>query len=153
MRLVKNPAVIFGLIMTALTAGCLVVMEITGENQSFDSKSFIHLLYQIGTPLLVWYLGIRARRTRQKGKLTYQEGFQEGLKISLTYAVTSPWVFLIYYLFINPDIVSYVRGVYHLTYASNTTVIAVDLLFQVILAFIFGVLYSSLLPIFLRNKK
>lgn len=139
--------------MTVLTAGCLLIMEITGRNQTFESKSFLQLLYVLGTPILVWFLGIKARKTRQKNKLTYAQGFQEGMKISLTYSLTSPIVFLTYYMLVNPHIVGYVRTVYGLTNASNTTVIGVDLAAQLAISLLFGTMYSTIIPLFLQTKK
>jgi arginine exporter protein ArgO len=153
MKLLKTPAVVFGLIMTALTAGCLIIMEVTGKNQTLDSKSFLQTMYQIGTPLLVWYFGIRARRSRQKGKLTYKQGFQEGMKITLTYVLTSPFVFLLYYTVINPEFVNYARTVYHLPSSPAAVVIATDLGMAAVIALLFGTLYSAIFPLFLKKKK
>lgn len=153
MRFLRIPAVHFGLLMTTLTAGCLLVMEVTGKNQTFDSKSFLQLLYQIVTPLIVWFFGIKARKTRQKNKLTFAQGFQEGMLISITYAFTSPIVFLIYYLFINPGIVNYVAKVYGLTQASRASVIGIDLGLAFLMAILFGALYSAIFSFFLKNKK
>lgn len=142
----------YGLVQSAITALCLVIMEITGQNESFDQKSPIFLLGTMLAPFVIWYFGIKERRKELKGKLTWKEGVKQGLKISLVYAIVSPFVFLIYYVLINPSIVTNVGEAYQLTNADNTIIITVDMLVQFVAALIFGGVYAAIISFFLKSK-
>lgn len=152
MELLKKNHIKYGLIMSAVTAVCLMLMEITGQNQSFDAKSPFQIIFLFIAPAVVWYFGIKAKKQMLGGKLTFKQGLSEGFKISVVYGLTSPFVFLIYYLFINPQILEYVRTSYGLANASNTMVIAVDMVAQVISALIFGTIYAAIITLFLKTK-
>lgn len=138
--------------MCGLTALCLVLMEVSGQNTSFDKAPLQSLVTLLG-PLVVWYMGIYARRTAQKGSLTFKEGVSEGFKISLVYGLVSPFIFLVYYLVVNPGIVSYVRQAYGMAGAPDSSVIMVDMLVQLIAALVFGLVYSAVIALILRSKK
>ena len=139
--------------MTVLTAGCLLIMEVTGQNESFDMKNPIQWVYQIVTPFLVWFLGIKALRTAQKNKLTFKQGLMQGVWISLTYALTSPFLFALYYLLINPEILGFVRETYGAAQASIALLIGIDMLVQFVFAMIFGIIYAAIASFFLKTKK
>lgn len=138
--------------MAKITAVCLVIMELTGNNQSFDQKSPLTIVFMFIAPFFVWWLGMAAKKKMLKNKITYKQAFTEGVKISLVYALISPFVFLLYYLLVNPEILQYVRTAYGLTSASTTTVIVVDMLVQAVSATVFGSIYAAILAIFIRSK-
>ena len=142
----------YGLVMVGVVAVCLALMEMTGNNKTFDSKSPLLLIYQFIAPAVVWYLGISARKKAQKGKLTFKQGLVEGFKIALVFGIVSPFVFTAYYLFINPGIVDYVANVYGLKGASTAIVIGVDMAVQFIGALIFGTIYAAIISFFLKNR-
>ena len=152
MEILKQNHVKYGLIMSAIIAVCLLFMEITGQNQSFDQKSPLVFFSMIVAPFIVWWMGIKAKKDSQKGKLTFKEGLKEGFKISLVYGIVSPFVFVLYYLLINPGILDYVRTSYNLTEASQMTVILVDMLVQFISALIFGTIYAAIISFFVKAK-
>ena len=143
----------FGLLMTASLIICLGLMEITGQNESFENKSPIFLIYQFILPAVIWYLGIKTKKDGQKGKLTFKEGVREGFKISVVFALTSPFIFAAYYLFVNPPILKYVKAAYGLTGSSDHLVIIVDMAAQVFSAIIFGTIYGAIISFFLKSKK
>lgn len=151
MELLKQNYVKYGLIMCAVIVVCLSIMEITGQNQSFD-KSPIVAIWTFIAPGVIWYLGIKTRKDAQKGKLTFKEGVKEGFKISLVFAIVSPFVFLAYYLLINPEILSYVRKAYGLNSAAEGVVIATDMGVQFLSAVIFGTIYAAIISYFLKSK-
>ena len=72
MKLLQQSYVKYGLIMTASLVVCLGLMEMTGNNQSFENKSSIFFVYQFILPALVWYLGLREKKRIQKGQLTFK---------------------------------------------------------------------------------
>jgi len=151
MNFLRQDYVRYGLIMTGVVVVCLAVMEFTGNNKSFE-HSPIFFFSMFIAPLIIWYLGIAARKKLQKGKLTFKQGLSEGFKISLVYAITTCLIFLVYYLYINPPIVNYVREMYRMTGAPNSTVIATDLTIFFVFTLIFGAVYSSILSFFLKSK-
>jgi hypothetical protein len=151
-ELLKQTHVKYGLILCLILVICLTTMEITGQNQSFDNKSSVFILYQFIAPAVVWFLGIRAKKKQLGGKLTYKQGLTEGFKMSIVFAVVSPFIFMFYYLLINPAILSYVKGAYGMKEASDTTVILVDMVTQFVAAIIGGTLYGAILSYFLRSK-
>ena len=150
MNLLKINYVKYGLLMCAVVVICLLVTELTGNNQSFE-KSPMTLFYTFIAPAFVWYMGIKARKDMQKGKLTFKQGLAEGFKISLVYAIVSPFIFLIYYQ-INPAILKYVREAYMLTGSTDAMVIEVDMIIQFSSAVIFGTIYGAMATLFLKTK-
>lgn len=142
----------YGLLLSALTIVCLTLMELTGQNQSFDHGSPIFLMYQLFAPALVMYLGLQAKKKAQKGKLTFKQGVIESFRISLVFGVTSPFVFAAYYLFVNPAVIEYVRTAFQLTGMSDSVVIKIDMMVQFISAIIFGTLYGAIISLFVKSK-
>lgn len=138
--------------MTGTLVICLALMEITGQNESFENKSPIFMIYQFIMPAVIWYFGMRERKKLNGGKLTYKQALYEGFKISLVFGLTSPFVFAAYYLFINPPIIEYVKTAYGMPAASDGLVISIDLFAQFIAAIIFGTLYASIIALFVRSK-
>lgn len=153
MKLVKQNHVKYGLIMVGVLIGCITLMEITGQNESFENKSPIFLIYQFIVPAIVWTLGIRAKKKELGGKLTFGQGLKEGFKISLVFGLISPFIFALYYLLVNPEILEYVKKSYNLTQASDEFTIGVDMILQFLFSLIFGTLYSIIISLFLRTKK
>lgn len=137
--------------MSGIVAACLILMQLTGQTKNFDKSPF-QLIIQLIGPLLVWYWGIKAKKKLLNNKLTFKQGFLEGIKISLVFAITSPFVFLIYYTLINPSMLNYVRTVYHLANVNNQTVIAFDMITQFIVAMIFGTILSAMVALFLKSR-
>lgn len=152
MQLFKQNYVKYGLLMTGVLVLCLLIMEITGENESFENKSPILIIYQFIMPAVIWYLGLRAKKNLQKGRLTFRDGILEAFKISVVFGIVSPIVFGAYYLFINPGILDYVRSTYGMPYASDSTILAIDLFAQFISAIVFGTLYGAIISFFLKHK-
>lgn len=152
MELLKQNYVKYGLIMCAVLLVCLCLMEITGQNQSFDNKSPFQFIFMFIAPFVVWWLGIAAKKKLLKNKMTFKQGLSEGFKISLAYGIVSPFIFLFYYVFINPDIVAYVKVAYNLSEAQDAVVIGVDMLAQLIAAIVFGTLYAAIISLFLKSK-
>lgn len=142
----------YALIMCAITVACLALMELTGQNESFDKSPF-PVIFTFIAPAVVWYFGIKERKQQLKGKLPFKQGVIEGFNISLGYAIISPFIFLFYYLFVNPPIIEYVRTSYGLTGASDTAVFAADMAVQFVAAIIGGTVYAAIISFFLKSKK
>src|SRR5687768_6272599 len=104
MNLLKQNPVKYGLIMSGITALCLLLMEVSGQNKTFDGKSIFQMIFMFIAPFIVWYFGIKAKKKLLKNKITFKEALLEGTKISFVYGATSPFIFLVYYLFVNPEI-------------------------------------------------
>jgi hypothetical protein len=138
--------------MSALTLVCLIVLHGAGNifGQQDDSPLFI--VFAFGAPLLVWYLGLSAFKKERKNRMTFKQGVIEGFKISLVYGFTSPFVFTAYYIFLNPDVISYIRTSYKLTGATDDIVIAVDMIAQFFGAVVVGTVYGIILSFFLKSK-
>ena len=83
--------------MSAILAGCLGLMELTGQNDTFDNKSPIQMFFMFIAPAIIWWMGMVSKKKAQKNKITYREAFNEGVKISVAYAVISPFIFAVYY--------------------------------------------------------
>ena len=141
----------YGLIMSAITAFCLIMMQITGQNDSFDNKSPFQFFFMFVAPAIVWYFGIKAKKKANKGKLTFKQGLVEGFKISLVYGLVSPFVFLAFYL-INPAIIDYIRKSYNMMTQSTLVVITVDMVAQFVASVVFGVIYASVISLLIRTK-
>lgn len=152
MEFFKRNYIKYGLLMSAITAVCLMLMELTGNNESFDKSPFATFFIFIA-PLFVWFLGIREVKKKRKGKLTFKQGLNSGFKIALTYALISPFIFLLYYIVVNPSIVAHVGEAYGLQKASTPLIIIVDMVAQVIGATIFGTAYAALIAFVLKTKK
>lgn len=152
MDLLQKTHVKYGLLMSAITAVCLILMEITGNNESFDKSPYATFFIFIA-PLIVWYLGIREKKKSQKNKITFKQGLSAGFKISLVYAAVSPFIFLLYYLLFNPSIVAHVGESYGLQNVSVPMIIAVDMVAQVIGAVVFGTMYAAIVAFALKTRK
>lgn len=151
MNLLSTNYTKYALIMCAVLIICLASIELTGNNQNFD-KSPLVAIWTFIAPFIIWFLGIRAKKKAQKGKLTFKQGFFEGLKISVVFGIISPFIFLGYYVIINPEILEYVKGAYGLSNQPNEIVILVDLGAQFISSIIGGGLYSALIAFILKSK-
>lgn len=143
----------YGLIMSGVIAFCLAVMELTGQNSSFDNKSPFQFILMFVSPAVIWYFGILAKKKMLKNKITFKKAFWEGVKISLVYGIVSPFIFLFYYLVINRGILEYVRQAYNLNGQSDAIVIAADMAAQFIAAVVFGSMYAAIVAFLLRSKK
>lgn len=138
--------------MSAIVAACLLLMELTGQNQTFDNKSLFQIIFMFIAPIFVWFFGIKERKQELKGKLTWKQGLTQGFKISLVYGIVSPFVFFIYYTLINPSIISFVAQTYGLTGQPDALVIAFDMGAQFVFALFFGTIYAAIISFFLKTK-
>ncbi len=152
MKLLQLNYVKYGLILVCVLVVCLLLMEVTGQKESFDEKSPLFVIYQFIAPAVVWYLGIKAKKKMHKNKLTFKQGLVEGFKISLVFAIVSPFIFLAYYTLINPGILNFVRTAYNMPGASDAMVIGVDMLVQFFASLIFGTIYAAIISFFLKSK-
>lgn len=152
MSFFKQNHVKYGLALVGILIVCFLVMEITGNNETFDGKSPLFLFYQFIAPAIVWYLGLRAKKKAQGGKLTFKQGVKEGFKISLVFGIVSPFAFLIYY-FINPGILNFIKAAYGMPNAADSMIIALDMVVQFISAIIFGTIYAAIISFFVKSKK
>jgi hypothetical protein len=137
--------------MCVAVAACLGLMELTGNNRSFEGNTYF-LIVQFLIPFVIWYQGINTLKKKQAGILSWRQGFMEGFRISLVFAIVSPFVFLAYYVFVNLEILESIREAYFLTGASDALVIAVDMAVQVFSAVLFGSVYSALIALVLKSK-
>lgn len=137
--------------MCAVIASCLTYMEISGQNDSFDKSPLVAALMFL-SPVVIWYLGIYSKKKLLKGKMTFKQGFIEGFKISLVYALVSPIIFLVYYTVVNPEIVGYVRKVYGMTNASDANVILVDIVATMLTGVVMGTILGAVASFFLKSK-
>ena len=138
--------------MTAFTAAYILLMHVTGQYGPEYEANPLDLLFIVIVPLIVWYLGIKAKKKQKKGKLSFTEGVKEGFQISLVYAITSPFVFGIYHVLINPARVASLKPVYNLAGVSDMQIILVDMLVQFISAIVFGTLYAAIISYLLKSK-
>lgn len=152
MKIFEPSPLKYGLLMCAVTTVCLLLMEFTGQNQSFDMKSPFQAFFLIIAPFVIWYLGIKAKKNEQKGKLSFREGWGEGIKISIVYAVFSPFLFLFYYLLINPGIIPWMKDMYGMSASSDALIIALDMTVQFVSAIIFGTVYAAVISFFLKTR-
>lgn len=139
----------YGVLMCFVVIVCLALMELTGNNQSFE-KVPILMGIQMLMPLVIWYCGIKDKKDLQKGKISFKEGVTEGFKISLIFAALSPFVFMLYYFFINPEIVT---KTYNQPTSSFAQIVVIDMILQFISALVFGTLYAAIISFFLKTKK
>jgi hypothetical protein len=151
MRLLNQGYVRYGLILVGVLVVCLLMMEATGS-KSFDDKSPIFLVYQFIAPAVVWYLGLRAFKKVHHGKMSFKQGVMESLRMSLVFGIVSPFVFMVYYLAVNPGILDYVRLSYGLVGQSDWVVIGADMVVQFIASVIFGTIYGAIISFFIKNK-
>lgn len=151
MGIMQHSYVKYGLMMCGLIGLCLLLMELTGQNLTFD-KSPLLLVFQFLGPAVIWWFGISEKKKQLGGKLTFKQGFREGFMISLVFGLVSPFVFLAYYVFINPGIVDYVRSVYGLMNEPVVMVVGIDLAAQFVSAILFGSVYGGIISLLLRTK-
>ena len=136
----------YGLAMTAFTAAYILLMHVTGQYGPEYEANPLDLLFIVIVPLIVWYLGIKAKKKQKKGKLSFTEGVKEGFQIS------PPFVFGIYHVLINPARVASLKPVYNLAGVSDMQIILVDMLVQFISAIVFGTLYAAIISYLLKSK-
>ncbi len=152
MKYLQQNHVKYGLFMSIATALCILFMHFTGQYSNPEKRSPIEMLFIIFVPIIIWYLGIKARKKALKEKLPFKEGFFTGVKISLVYALTSPFIFLVYYT-INPSVIDFMKKEYMMPDASTGQIIAFDMLVQFLAALIMGSLYGAVISLFLKTRK
>ena len=137
--------------MSALNAVYVLFMHFTGQYGPEYEVNPLDLLFIIIVPLIVWYIGVKAKKAEKKGKLSFRDGVKEGFQIALVYGLTSPFVYAIYYLLINPSIVESLKPEYGMPDVSNMQIVLVDMLAQFVSAIIFGTVYGAILSHFLKS--
>lgn len=152
MKFLQKNYIKYALITGIVTIVCLTLMELTGQNKTFYESPFA-VFATIIAPIAVLFLAIRSKKKILKGKMTFKQGFTEGFKFSLTYAIFSSIIFTLYYIVVNPGILDSVRTIYGLTGASDANVILVDVVVSSIMAIIFGTILSAIFSFFLKNKE
>lgn len=152
MNLLKQNSVKYGLIMCVVIVLMLIVMQLSGHYADhFPGQSPFEMFVITIIPFVVWFFGIKSKKKLQKGKLTFKQGVIEGFKISLTFGIVSPFIFAAYYLFVNPEIVSFIRDAYGIYNASFTTVVIADMVSQLLFSLIFGTIYAAIISFFLKK--
>src|SRR6185369_2130814 len=141
MQFFKKIYVKYTVLMSLILIGGLTKMEITHQNKGFDDGSAV-FIFTIAIPFIVWGLGIWERKKQLKGKITFKQGFMEGWKITLAFAIFSPLIFIVYYTLVNPQIVEWVR---HGSHDPTWLVITRDMVLQVVSTIIIGVPTSAIL--------
>ncbi len=152
MKFLQQNYVKYGLIMSAPLIACLTWMEVSGQNKSFDKSPLIPLLIIIAQAV-IWYFGIAAKKKILKNTMSFKQGFIEGLKISLVFAIVSSLIILFYYKFVNSAILLSVKEAYMMKGASDQTAIHVDMFAQFVTSIIFGSVASAIISFFLKSKK
>ncbi len=152
MEILKRSYVRYGLLMSGAIASCLLLMYVSGDYSKMQGTSIEGSIVSLALPLIVYTLGIHARKRAQKGKLTFKDGVKEGFKISVVAAITSPFVFLLFYVFFNPNLVDYAREIYRMQGQSDGMVVAVDMIVQFIGSIVIGLVYSAVISLFLKNR-
>lgn len=123
-------------------------MQLTGENKGFTDGNAV-FLFTIAIPAIIWFFGIKAKKGELKNRMTFKQGFIEGWKITLIFALVSPFIFLVYYTLVNPQIVNWVR---HGSTDPTAIVIARDMLLQFVISIIIGVLTSLPIALLLKSR-
>lgn len=153
MGVMKISYIKYALIMCVVVIFALCMMELTGQNRSFDSKSPLQIFLLFIAPFIITWLGISQKRKSLKNKINFKKGFTEGFKIFLAFGVLSSLIYLAYYTFINPQIVDSLQTSYGLFDSPFEVVVAFDMFMQFISAIIFGSIYSAIIALLLRTKK
>jgi hypothetical protein len=152
MELLKKNYVKYGLITCLAIIFCLATMELTGQNSSFDNKSPFQFILMFIYPAVILYIGILAEKRLLKNKIAYKKALYEGIKISLVYALVSPFIIMLYYIFVNHGIIEYVRQAYNLNGQPDIIVVGADMIAQFFSAIVFGSFYAALIALLLRTR-
>lgn len=152
MELLKKNHVKYGLLLDGFLVVCLLWVYVTGDYSKMQNPAMPMAIFTMLVPFVFYFLGIRAKRNELKGKLTFKQGLKEGFGISLVVGVTSPFVFLVFYLFFAPSLIDYARQAYNMTGASDALVVTFDLFVQLVGSIIFGTLYGAIASFFLKTK-
>lgn len=139
----------YGLIMSGLSVGCLFLMQVTDQK---PGNSPINIFLTFLAPLAVWFFAILAKKKELNNTLSFKQGVKEAFKISLVYAIVSPFIFMFFYLFINPSWIQFIRETYQMKSANDATVIVVDMGAQFVSAIIGGTIYGAIISFFLKSK-
>jgi len=102
-------------------------------------------------PIIGIYLGLRAYKNANENALTYWEGLTTGAKISLVAALLSSILFLFYYTAIDSASLDSVGRAYGMPNSSIALVMLVDLGIQFVSSFVFGVLVTLVMAVFLKT--
>lgn len=152
MELFKKVYIKYGLIMCGVVILCLLYMEVTGQNNSYIKPPLVTTTLFFA-PVIVWYLGLSAKKKLLNGQMTFIQGFGEGIKIALVYALISPLIFGLYYQLVNPGMIQALRKSSLVTMASDTTIIFVDMILSFITTLFMGIILSAITALFLKSSK
>ena len=151
-KLLKQNYVKFGLYMSLVVVVCLLIMHWTGEYTSFDQGGTLDLVFLL-SPFVLWLLGLLSYKKKLHNQMSFKQGLAEGVRISLVFGILSPFIFMGYYLLLNPAILDYVSRSYGMTDSSITSVILVDMTVQFVGVMVLGTVYTSVLSFFLKSRK
>ncbi len=71
MQLSQFPHVKYALYMCGVLALCLILMELTGQNETFDNKSPLTIIFMFLAPLVIWYFEIKEKKDPDQAKRNY----------------------------------------------------------------------------------
>lgn len=94
---------------------------------------------------LVWYFGIKSKRSQQKGRITYRQALVEGVKINAVFAIAGPslaFLYIIIFLSHPREMMEYERQIYS-PYLN---------IFMSICIMALGLLVSALTSAFLHSR-
>jgi hypothetical protein len=150
MSLLKENYFFWAMVLNVITIIALALMELSGNNQSYDPKSPLFIAYQFIIPVIVWYLAIRAKKKQLKNTLSFKQGMREGTLLGLVFGLTSPFIFLFYYTMVNPGIVEWIR---HGSADPTWLVIGKDMFLSLVVCFVTGLILSPPISFLLKKSK
>lgn len=150
MDLLKQNHVRFGLLGTAILTIILLFVHTFAGDTSDLQFSFWQIVLILIVPLLLWYFGIRAKRKELNHSLSYKQGIKEGYKIALVFALSSPFVFLLYFLLLNFQALTSAGN--DQIHAPSALSILVDMMAQFWVSLALGTIYGIIATLLLQKK-
>lgn len=143
-------AVKYGLLITAVLVGWIVIVRLL-MGVSADSKANViaPILFNLAAIVAI-YLGMKARKNKLRGELSFKEGLKTGMAISLVYAVSACIFFMIEYLVAGPKLLLSEAGPQTGPMWQVEAKAYAGLFFGSLL---FGLIYSTIISFFIARRR
>ena len=143
-------ALTYGLLITAVVVAWILLTRFVSPIAPDSNANLLAPILFNFTAIVAIYLGIRARKEGLAGDLSFKDGLNTGMSISLVYALTSSLFFVILLFVAGPRLLAHEPTALR---APMWQVAALAFAGMFLGSLIFGVLYSTVISFIFAKRR
>ena len=139
----------YGLLITAVVVAWIVIVRLLlGVGADAKANIIAPILFNL-TALLAIFFGVKERKKKLGGSISFKDGVKTGMAIALVYASTACLFFLIEFVVAGPKLLLSEAGPQAVPLWQTAVMAYAGLFFG---SLIFGLIYSTLVAFFLARR-